>query len=62
MKTIEQKEALAAERVVQAAYGQAMKYAKAEDLEAATIGLLWAAFELEAKRFGLESWRGLELN
>lgn len=62
MNKIEQKEQVAAERVVQAAYGQAMKYAKAEDLEAATIGLLWAAFEKEAKRFGLESWRGLELN
>jgi len=62
MNKIEQKEQAAAERVVQAAYGQAMKYAKPEDLEAATIGLLWAAFELEAKRFGLESWRGLELN
>jgi hypothetical protein len=59
---IEQKEKDAAERVAQTAYGQAAKYAKSEDLEAATVALLWAAFEQEAKRFGLESWRGLELN
>jgi hypothetical protein len=59
---IEQKEALAAERVIQSAYGQVMKYSKPEDLEAAIIALLWAAFEMEAKRTGLSEWRGLELN
>ena len=60
--TIEQKEQKAAEFVIQNAYHHVMGYAKPEDIEAATVGLLWAAFELEAKRFGLESWRGLALN
>jgi hypothetical protein len=59
---IEQKEALAAEKVIHTAYGQVMSYAKNEDIEAATIALLWAAFEVEAKRFGLTEWKGLELN
>ena len=58
---IEEKETLAAERVVQTAYGQVMKYAKPEDLEAATVGLLWAAFQKQAKAFGLTEWRGLSL-
>jgi hypothetical protein len=62
MKTIEQKEAQAAEKVIHTAYGQVMSYAKNEDIEAATIALLWAAFEVEAKRTGLSEWRGLELN
>jgi hypothetical protein len=60
--TIEQKEQNAAEFVIQNAYHHVMGYAKPEDIEAATVGLLWAAFELEAKRFGLESWRGLKLD
>jgi hypothetical protein len=59
---IEQKEALAAEKVIHTAYGQVMSYAKNEDVEAATIALLWAAFQTEAKRFGLTEWKGLELN
>jgi hypothetical protein len=57
---IEEKETLAAERVVQTAYGQALSYSKPEDLQATTVALLWAAFELEAKRFGLLEWRGLK--
>ena len=59
---IEQKEALAAEKVIHTAYGHVMQYAKNEDIEAATIALLWAAFQTEAKRFGLTEWKGLELN
>jgi hypothetical protein len=62
MKTIEQKEQTAAEFVIQNAYHHVMGYAKPEDIEAATVGLLWAAFELEAKRFGLESWRGISFS
>jgi hypothetical protein len=62
MKTIEQKEQTAAEFVIQNAYHHVMGYAKPEDIEAATVGLLWAAFQVEAKRFGLESWRGLKLD
>jgi hypothetical protein len=58
---IEEKETLAAERVVQTAYGRALSYSKHEDLQATTVALLWAAFELEAKRFGLTDWRGLSL-
>ena len=58
---IEEKETLAAERVVQTAYGRALGYSKPEDLQATTVALLWAAFELEAKRFGLSDWRGLSL-
>jgi hypothetical protein len=60
--TIEQKEQKAAEFVIQNAYHHVMGYAKPEDIEAATVGLLWAAFQVEAKRFGLESWRGLKLD
>jgi hypothetical protein len=62
MKTIEQKEQTAAEFVIQNAYHHVMGYAKPEDIEAAIVGLLWAAFQVEAKRFGLESWRGLKLD
>lgn len=58
---INDKEALAAERVIHTAYGQAMSYSKGEDLKAATVALLWAAFEKEAKDFGLDSWKGLQL-
>jgi hypothetical protein len=58
---IEEKETLAAERVVHTAYGLALSYSKPEDLQATTVALLWAAFELEAKRFGLTDWRGLSL-
>jgi hypothetical protein len=60
--TTDEKEAIAAEKVIHSAYHHVMSYAKNEDIEAATIALLWAAFETEAKRFGLESWRGLQLN
>lgn len=59
---INEKEALAAERVIHCAYGQAMKYAHGEDLKAATVALLWAAFQKEAKDFGLDSWKGLDLS
>ena len=58
---INDKEALAAERVIHCAYGQAMGYSKGEDLKAATVALLWAAFQKEALDMGLESWRGLDL-
>jgi hypothetical protein len=62
MKTIEQKEQAAAEFVIQNAYHHVMGYAKPEDIEASTIALLWAAFEVEAKRCGLSEWRGLKLD
>jgi hypothetical protein len=39
---INEKEALAAEKVIHAAYGQAMGYSKGEDMKAATVALLWA--------------------
>ena len=58
---IEEKEALAAESVIQTAYSQAMTYSKTEDLQAATVALLWTSFEREAKSFGLTNWRGLRL-
>lgn len=58
---INEKEALAAERVIHCAYGQAMGYSKGEDMKAATVALLWAAFEKEAKDMGLTEWRGLQL-
>ena len=58
---IDEKEALAAERVIHSAYGQAMKYAGNEDLKAATVALLWCAFVKEAKDFGLVEWKGLPL-
>ena len=58
---VEQKENKAAERVIQSAYGQAIAYAKPEDLQAATVALLWASFEREAKTFGLTNWKGLQL-
>jgi hypothetical protein len=60
--TIEQKEQKAAEFVIQNAYHHVMGYAKPEDIEAATVGLLWAAFEKQAKEFGLSDWRGVKLN
>jgi len=50
---INEKEALAAERVIHCAYGQAMGYSKGEDMKAATLGLLWAAFQKEAREMGL---------
>jgi hypothetical protein len=50
---INEKEELAAERVIQTAYGEAMKYSKGEDMKAATLGLLWAAFQNEAREMGL---------
>jgi hypothetical protein len=50
---INEKEDLAAERVIHSAYGQAMKYSKSEDLKAATLGLLWASFQKEARAMGL---------
>jgi hypothetical protein len=59
---IEEKETLAAEKVIHTAYHHVMSYAKNEDIQAATIALLWASFEIEAKRFGLSEWKGLELN
>lgn len=58
---INEKEALAAERVIHTAYGQAMGYSKGEDMKAATVALLWAAFVKEAKDMGLTEWRGLDL-
>lgn len=58
---INEKEALAAERVIHCAYGQAMKYSGSEDLKAATVALLWAAFAKEAKDMGLSHWRDLPL-
>jgi hypothetical protein len=58
---IEQKENQAAERVIHSAYGQAISYAKPEDLQAATVALLWASFVKEAKIFGLQNWKGLRL-
>ena len=58
---INEKEELAAERVIHTAYGQAMKYSHGEDLKAATVALLWASFVKEAKDFGLDSWKGLKL-
>lgn len=58
---INDKEALAAERVIHCAYGQAMGYSKGEDMKAATVALLWASFEKEAKDMGLTEWRGLPL-
>jgi hypothetical protein len=63
MKTIEQKEALAAERVSQAAYSQVLAYTKnPDDLEAAHLGLLWAAFVNAAKAQGLRHWRDVPLD
>lgn len=59
---INEKETLAAERVIHSAYGQAMKYSGSEDLKAATVALLWCAFQKEAKEMGLDSWRNLDLN
>ncbi len=50
---INEKEALAAERVIHCAYGQAMGYSKGEDMKAATLGLLWCAFQKEAREMGL---------
>ena len=32
-----------------------------QDVQAATLGLLWAAFEQEAMAQGLTKWRGIEL-
>ncbi len=58
---INEKEELAAEKVIHTAYGQAMGYSKGEDIKAATVALLWAAFEKEAKDMGLTEWRGLQL-
>lgn len=58
---INEKEALAAERVIHTAYGQAMGYSKGEDMKAATVALLWCAFKKEALDMGIESWRGLDL-
>jgi hypothetical protein len=60
---IEQKEELAAERVAQTAYGQVMIYTKnPDDLEAAHLGLLWAAFVSVAKSQGLKHWRDVPLD
>ena len=60
---IEQKEALAAERVAQTAYGQVMIYTKnPDDMEAAHLGLLWAAFVSVAKSQGLKHWRDVPLD
>ena len=58
---INEKEELAAEKVIHTAYGQAMGYSKGEDMKAATVALLWCAFVKEAKDFGLTEWKGLPL-
>lgn len=58
---IEQQEKDAAETVIGLAKYEALGYSKLEDSDAATVALLWAAFEIEAKRFGLTKWRGVEL-
>jgi hypothetical protein len=60
---INEKEALAAERVSQTAYGQVMIYTKNPDnIEAAHLGLLWAAFVSVAKSQGLKHWRDIPLD
>ena len=60
---IEEKETLAAERVSQAAYGQVMTYTKnQDDIDAAHLGLLWAAFLCVAKSHGLTHWRDVPLD
>lgn len=58
---INELEALAAEKVIHAAYGQSMGYSKGDDLKAATVALLWCAFVKEAKDMGLTHWRDLPL-
>jgi hypothetical protein len=60
---INEKEDLAAERVSQTAYGQVMIYTKnPDDIEAAHLGLLWAAFVSVAKSQGLKHWRDIPLD
>lgn len=34
---------------------------KAEDLDASTLAVLWAAFQAEARAMGLSEWRGVDL-
>lgn len=58
---IDEKEALAAERVIHCAYGQALKYSKSEDLKAATLGLLWASFKKEASEMGLTPFEDMPI-
>jgi hypothetical protein len=59
---IEQFESNTAEILAMRAKRLALAYTENEaDLDAATVALLWAAFEMEAKRFGLTEWRGLTL-
>jgi hypothetical protein len=58
---IETLEKQAAEKVAAFAESNAWTYSGNEDLDAATVALLWEAFSQQAKKFGLTNWRGLEL-
>ena len=48
------------ERVIQAAYSQALATAQDEP-DMATVELLWDAFVKEAKRNGINNWKGIDL-
>jgi len=61
MNTIEKKERNASKYVIHEAKCFAQEYSSRQDYEAATLALLWCAFETEAMAQGLTTWRGVQL-
>ncbi len=61
MNTIEQKEKQASGYLFKEAQVLAMEYSQRDDVDAATLALLWCAFETEAMAQGLTTWRGIQL-
>ena len=61
MKTIEQKEIESSRHVRILATVHATNYSNPQDVEAATLALLWCAFEHEAMAQGITQWRGIKL-
>tara|TARA_R110000868_G_scaffold211993_2_gene462024 strand:+ start:6743 stop:6946 length:204 start_codon:yes stop_codon:yes gene_type:complete len=61
MNTIEQKELNVAMYLIKQAKEYVKNYSMAQDYTAATLALLWCAFETEAMAQGLTTWRGIEL-
>lgn len=55
-----EKQIYSVERVIQAAYSQALENNR-EEPDTATIQMLWESFVKEAKRNGIKKWKGIEL-
>lgn len=55
-----EKQIYSLERVIQSAYSQALANDQ-ENPDLATVEMLWEAFAKEAKRNGINNWKGIEL-